>query len=149
VSVGSARAAALATATALAAIAAIHVAWGVGSSFPFRDRETLADVVVGNDVVPGAAESFAVAALLGAAAALVGDAAPLPRPLRTAGVLSVAGVLATRAAFGFTGSTAKLVPGSDSPRFRSADRRLFSPLCTALAIGSAASAIAPRRRVVV
>jgi hypothetical protein len=59
-------------------------------------------------------------------------------------VLAVAGVLGTRAAFGFTGSTGKLVPGSDSPRFASADRRLFSPLCTALAVGSALSTIAPR-----
>jgi hypothetical protein len=128
------------TATSLAAIGALHVAWGFGSSFPFRDRATLADRVVGNDEVPGAAPSFAVAGLLGAAALLVADRAPLPAPIRRLGVGCVAAVLGTRAAFGFTGRTARLVPGSDSPRFVALDRTVFSPLCAALAAGSLWSA---------
>ena len=129
----------------MAAVGAIHVAWGLGSSFPFADRETLADIVVGNDVVPGGRESFAVAALLGAAAALVADALPAPRRLRNTGVVAVAAVLTTRAAFGFTGNTQRLVPGSDSPRFVAADRRYFSPLCAALALGTLASTGVRRR----
>jgi Protein of unknown function (DUF3995) len=124
------------TAAALGAIGALHVAWGLGSSFPFADRATLADRVVGNDEVPGPVPSFAVAGLLGVAAALVADVTPLPAPVRRVGVGGVAAVLATRAAFGFSGMTARLVPGSDSPRFVALDRRVFAPLCAALAAGS-------------
>jgi hypothetical protein len=128
------------TASALAGIGALHVAWGFGSSFPFADRATLADTVVGNEVVPGRRESLAVAALLAIAAALVADVVPVPRPLRRVGVNGVATVLATRAAFGFAGATARLVPGSDSPKFVAIDRRVFAPLCAALAAGAALSA---------
>ena len=129
-----------ATAVTLAAIGALHVAWGLGSSFPFRDRATLAARVVGNDEVPGPGASFAVAGLLTVAAALVADVTPLPAPIRRVGVGGVAAVLATRAAFGFSGMTGRLVPGSDSPRFVALDRRVFSPLCTALAAGALWSA---------
>jgi hypothetical protein len=137
---------AITTAGALAAIGGLHVAWGRGSAFPFPDRAALADVVVGNKVVPGARESFAVAGLLGLASALVADALPVPRNLRSAAVLGVAAVLATRAAFGFTGNTGRLVPGSDSPRFVAADRRLFAPLCTVLALGALTSVFVPAQR---
>jgi len=135
------RSTSIATAGILAAIGLLHVAWGFGSSFPFRDRSTLADVVVGNDVVPGRRESLAVAGLLAVAAGLVADVVPGPRPLRRAGVSVVATVLATRAGFGFAGATGRLVPGSDSPKFVETDRRVFAPLCAALAAGAAVSAI--------
>lgn len=142
------RGASIVTASALAAIGAIHVAWGFGSSFPFGDRATLADTVVGNDVVPGRRASLAVAGLLGIAAGLVADVLPVPRPLRRVGVVGVGAVLATRAAFGFAGATARLVPGSDSPKFVATDRRVFAPLCAALAAGAVVSATrfsGPRR----
>jgi hypothetical protein len=134
------RATSVVTASTLAAIGALHVAWGFGSSFPFRDRATLADTVVGNDVVPGRRASLAVAGLLAVAAGLVVDVVPVPRPLRRVGVAGVATVLATRAAFGFAGSTARLVPGSDSPTFVATYRRVFAPLCAALAAGAVLSA---------
>jgi len=134
------RATSIATASTLAGIGLLHVAWGFGSSFPFRDRSTLADVVVGNEIVPGRRESLAVAALLGAAAALVADVMRVPRSLRRVGVTGVTVVLATRAGFGFAGATGRLVPGSDSPRFVATDRRVFAPLCAVLAAGAALSA---------
>jgi uncharacterized protein DUF3995 len=134
------RGASIVTASALAGIGVLHVAWGFGSSFPFRDRATLADTVVGNDVVPGRRESLAVAALLGVAAGLVADVVPLPAPLRRVGVAGVATVLATRAAFGFAGATARLVPGSDSPKFVAIDRQVLAPLCAVLAAGAVVSA---------
>ena len=134
------RGTAITTASVLAGIGALHVAWGFGSSFPFRDRAALADTVVGNDAVPGRGASLAVAGLLGLAAGLVADVLPVAPTFRRIGVLGVAGVLATRAAFGFAGSTARLVPGSDSSRFMTADRRVFAPLCAALAAGAALSA---------
>ena len=81
----------------LAGIGALHVAWGLGSSFPFRDRAALADTVVGSDAVPGRRASLAVAGLLGLAAGLVADVLPVPPTLRRVGVVGVATVLATRA----------------------------------------------------
>lgn len=133
------RASSIATASVLAGIGGLHVAWAFGSSFPFRDRAALADTVVGNDVVPGRRESLAVAALLGVAAGLVADVLPVPRQVRRTGAFGVAAVLATRAAFGFAGATGRLVPGSDSPKFVAMDRRVFAPMCTALAAGAALS----------
>ena len=130
----------IATAMALAGIGGLHVAWGLGSSFPFRDRAALADTVVGSDAVPGRWPSFAVAGLLGLAAGLVADVLPVPSRLRRVGLGGVATVLATRAAFGFAGRTERLVAGSNSPRFVAADRRVFSPLCAALAAGAVVSA---------
>ena len=129
------------TAAALAALGVVHVAWGLGSSFPFRDRETLADTVVGSAVVPGARDSFAVAALLGVAAGLVADVLPVPRRICRWGAGGVAGVLATRAAFGITGNTERLVAGSNSPTFVAADRRVYAPLCATLAVGALTSAV--------
>jgi hypothetical protein len=127
----------------MAAIGAVHVAWGLGSSFPFRDRETLADTVVGAPTVPGARESFAVAALLGVAAGLVADVLPIPPGMRRLGVLGVAAVLAMRAGFGITGKTELLVAGSNSPTFVAADRRVYGPLCAVLSLGALASAVRP------
>ena len=54
-------------------------------------------------------------------------------------MVGVAATLATRAAFGFAGRTDALVPGSDSVRFRRNDRRVFAPLCAALATGAVMS----------
>jgi hypothetical protein len=136
------RSTSITTASALAAIGALHVAWGLGASFPFRDRAALADTVVGNDAVPGRGASLAVAGLLALAAGLVADVLPVAPRFRRVGVLGVASVLATRAAFGFVGSTERLVAGSNSPRFVTADRRVFAPLCAALAAGAAVSASA-------
>jgi Protein of unknown function (DUF3995) len=133
------RATSVSTAVALAGIGALHVAWGFGASFPFRDRAALADTVVGNDSVPGRGASLAVAGLLGLATGLVADVLPVPAGLRRVGVAGVATVLAGRAAFGFAGRTGRLVRGSDSPRFAKADRRVYAPLCTALAAGAVIS----------
>jgi hypothetical protein len=84
---------------------------------------------------------LAVAGLLGIAAGLVADVLPVPPPLRRVGVAGVATVLASRAAFGFTGRTERLVAGSNSPTFVAADRHIYSPLCAALAVGVVVSAI--------
>ena len=128
------------TATVLGGIGALHVGWGLGSSFPFRDRAALADTVVGSDAVPGRRASLAVAGLLGLAAGLVADVLPVPPTFRRVGVVGVATVLATRAAFGFAGRTERLVAASNSPTFVTADRRIYSPLCAALAAGALVSA---------
>ena len=128
-----------ATAAVLFALAGLHVLWGRGSSLPFSDRDELADAVVGRRSVPSAEACFAVAGALTVAAALVADVPRLPRHVQRLGVTGVGVVLATRAGLGFTGRTDAVSPGSVSPQFRRLDRRVYSPLCLALAAGALAS----------
>lgn len=117
-------------------IAGIHVAWGRGSSFPFATTTELTDAVVGNDVVPSPAACYAVAGLLTVSAGAVAGFPSPAHPVRRAAVLGTATVLAARAGFGLAGRTDALVPGSASARFRRNDRRVFAPLCAALAAGA-------------
>ena len=124
------------TSVTLAAIGGLHIAWGRGSSFPFAGQSELSDAVVGSRVVPSAAACYAVAAALVTASALVADAPIAPRRVRRLGRQAVGGVLAVRGIVGLTGRTDMLSPGSTSPRFRRLDRRYYSPLCLALALGS-------------
>ena len=124
------------TAATLATIAGLHVAWGRGSSFPFASKSELSDAVVGSQAVPSAGACYAVAGALFAASALVADVPVAPRRVRRLGRRVVGGVLATRGVVGLAGRTDLLSPGSASPRFRRLDRRYFSPLCLALALGS-------------
>ena len=75
--------------------------------------------------------------LLTTAAALVaGRPARSPR-LRRAGAAGVVAVLATRGALGLAGRTDLAVPTATSPRFRRLDRRVYAPLCLALAAAAA------------
>ena len=133
------RLASAATVTTLAGIAALHALWGSGSTLPFAGREQFNDTVIGGRATPSPAACYGVAGLLAAASALVGG---LPRPesrLRRAGVCTVAAVLGARAALGFSGRTELVSRGSSSEHFREIDRRIYSPLCLALAIGAASS----------
>ena len=119
----------------LLAIAALHVAWGLGASFPFADRDLLADSVVGTDTMPSSRACFSVASLLVLAAALVARFVPLPRRLRAMALRVVTAVLVTRGVAGAMGRTSTISPGSDSPAFQRLDKRLYSPLCLWLAAG--------------
>jgi hypothetical protein len=124
---------------ALFGLAGLHAAWGAGSSWPFPDREALADAVVGSVQVPGPAACYPVSGALAVAAVLVAGW-PAERPaLRRAGVAGVVGVLATRGALGLAGQTRLVSPASRSEHFTRLDRRLYSPLCLALAGLSALS----------
>lgn len=125
----------LLTATALFAISGLHVAWGLGSSIPFRSREELADAVVGTEEMPSFAACVTVASALALAAVIVAGVVPLPGRLRTFALGTVATVLATRGVAGALGRTAVLSAGSDSTNFRRFDKRVYSPLCLWLAAG--------------
>lgn len=127
------------TSTGLLAGGVLHVLWATGSTFPFATRQELNDAVIGRQATPGPAECLAVAALLTTAAAAVTGAGRRHLPSRVV-ASGVATVLGVRAAFGFAGKTASLVPGSDSPRFRRADRRVYAPICALLALGAATAA---------
>jgi hypothetical protein len=117
----------------LLVLAGLHLLWGLGSSFPFRTREELADAVVGSEHVPSPGACLAVAAALAAAATLVIGFVPIPKVLRGFALRTVVAVLATRGVAGAMGRTSTLSPGSDSPTFNRLDRRLYSPLCLWLA----------------
>jgi hypothetical protein len=119
---------------ALAGLGVLHAAWGFGAAWPLRDRAALADAVVGRDDVPPPAACWAVAVALGAAAtAVAGRPRCLPR-LRRVATAGVTVTLAGRGLLGLAGKTDVVSPGSSSPRFRELDRRLYSPLCLALAL---------------
>lgn len=125
------------TAAALASIGGVHVAWGFGSPFPFRSQAELADAVSGSQAVPSAAACQTVAGLLFVASGLVCDVPLGPRRLRRIGRHVVVGVLAVRGVAGMVGRTDLLARRATSPRFRRLDRRFYSPLCLALAVGAA------------
>lgn len=124
------------TATTLAAISGLHLAWATGSACPADNRDELADLIAGSDEMPSARECLAVAALLGVAAGVVAGPRWLPETVRRLGCLTVAGVLGLRAVFGASGYTRLVVPWTPSERFERLDRRYYAPLCAALAIGS-------------
>ena len=114
--------------------------WGRGSSFPFSGHDDLSDAVVGRGNVPSPGACYAVAGVLTlTAACLVADTPRVPRAVQHLGVTGVALVLATRAGLGFAGRTDVASPGSVSTRFRRLDRRVYSPLCLALAAGAFSS----------
>jgi hypothetical protein len=124
------------TVGALIALAALHVAWGRGLAFPFRDRRELADAVIGRGEAPGPTACHAVATALIAGAVLVGNRPALPTGLRRTGLLVMSAVFAVRGTAGLIGRTDLLSPGSASMRFRRLDRRVYSPMCLALAAGA-------------
>lgn len=133
------------TVTALAAISALHLAWGRGSTFPFATRHRLNDAVIGRQAAPSAAACNAVAVLLAGAATTIARASRHTGPWARAGATVTAGVLAVRAIAGFAGRTDLLVPGSDSETFRRYDRRLYSPACAYIAVAAARAAATPSK----
>jgi hypothetical protein len=127
-----------ATTATLGAIGLLHVWWGVRPRS--ADGSRMTDAVVGSGKAPSRAACFAVAGLLGIAATGVAGRPRRPRWISRGIQLGVALVLGTRGAFGLAGRTDLLVPGSSSPTFRKWDRRLYGPLCVALAAGAASAA---------
>lgn len=134
------RAAAGLSAATLAGLAAVHVAWARGSTWPCDDVTELADRVAGTDEFPGPAATWAVAGALAVAAGLVADVVPIPRSARRVGVLGTAVVLGVRGLAGVTGTTERLVGWRTSTTFERLDRTWYGPLCLALGAGAAASA---------
>jgi len=130
------RATSIATSSTLATIAALHVGWAFGASFPFDDREKLADSVAGSSATPGRRDCLLVAGLLACAAGLVAHVLPLGATARRAGVLGVALVLAGRGAVGIAGRTGSIVPWTPSAHFNGLDKRYYGPLCLLLSIGA-------------
>jgi Protein of unknown function (DUF3995) len=124
----------------LGGLAGLHAVWATGSPWPLADRGALADAVAGRRRFPSAGACVGVAGLLATAAAIVGGRPRrLPR-LRRAGAAGVTAALAVRGALGLAGRTDLVSPGATSARFRSLDRRIYSPCCLTLAALSAPAA---------
>lgn len=125
-----------ATVGTLASASALHMAWGLRIPIPGVDSEDMAEAVVGVGDVPGPGACFAVAGTLATAAALVAGVAPLPPALMGLGRVGVLLGLGGRGVLGLTGHTDLVAPGELTERFRRWDRRLYTPLCLALAAGT-------------
>ncbi|WP_405790134.1 DUF3995 domain-containing protein [Streptomyces sp. NBC_01367] len=144
----SVRAAAVAAAGGLAAAAALHAVW-TRSPWPLSSPAELAEVVVGTgeDALPSAAATAAVAGLRAAAAGLVlagarPDSALGRARLVRAGLWTVSGVLAARGLGGLVMSGLDL---QHAPaRYTAMDLRLYSPLC--LGLSSLTGYVAARTR---
>jgi len=139
--------------TVLLGIAALHVAWGEGTSWPLPDHATLNRTVLGREGADptagfgqGRPACYAVAGALTAAAALVaGRPRSLPG-LRRLGVGGVVAVLTVRGLAGVSGRTRLLVPMATGETFTRLDRRCYGPLCLLLAALSARSLGRPAPR---
>lgn len=133
------RAAGHTAAAGLAGAAALHALWASGSTWPERDYDDLANLVVGRAAFPSRPLTAGVAGLLLTASA-VAAAASGPTPSQSwvvrMGARTVAAILLTRGVGGLAAST--LAVGNASDTFRRWDRRLYSPLCLVLAAGVAA-----------
>ena len=133
----------LTMAAVLLAIAAVHLAWGLGMTWPGHDRQSLIDTVIGHPDVtrmPGFGLCLAVTLALVAAAFWSLWAAEL-LPLSDASVwgLSVraTGLWVLVAVFLGRG-IATYVPSPLAAAvepFRTLDRRVYAPLCVALGGG--------------
>src|SRR5689334_17376547 len=126
----------------LAGLAGLHGLWAIGSSWPAKDRAELADLMAGRagGPVPSPAACVTVALLLIAASGVVAGRPRRLPAVRRAAAAGVAAVLGVRGTCGLAGRTDLVSPGSVSPRFRRLDRRVYSPLCLALAAAAASSA---------
>ena len=135
---------AAATLTTLAAVAAIHVYWGFGGTWPRRDSRTLAELVMGPGTteMPGPIPSVVVAlALTAMAALLLAARGTIELPVLTGQPLTVAtwtaiAVLAVRGVGGFFQTMVQ--PSIRGSAYARANVRVYSPLCVALAAASAA-----------
>jgi Protein of unknown function (DUF3995) len=113
----------------LAALSALHVAWAFGSPFPLRNRQALADAVVGTRDFPSPRACVAVAGALATGAVITADTLPIAPGLRRSALRTLAVILGVRGVFGLVGRTEVLSPGSNSVKFRRFDRRIYAPIC--------------------
>jgi hypothetical protein len=130
----------------LTAIAACHVAWGLGMTFPAANREDLFHLVVGaagRSEMPGLLQCLAAATaifLAGAVALLVADLVRLPLPPTAVTALGalVTLVFAGRGVVPYTAPWRRHFPKEP---FATLDQSWYGPLCLLLAACFAALVI--------
>ncbi len=124
----------------LGAVAALHAAWASGSTWPARNRQELAEAVVGNrNALPDRRATAAVAGIAGVAAVTTagafGESTALVRGRRLVGV-----ALLGRAALGGDVALALLGMPPAGKRFLALDDRWYRPLCAVLGVAVLAGA---------
>lgn len=131
------------TAATFIALAALHLAWGHGWTWPSRTRTAQARLIGGADTFPGLVACYVVSALLVGAAGLIaasltGMSIPGAAWLVPTGIWTAAVILAGR---GILGLLMHKTPQARSapPEFLRWNARLYSPLCLVLAAGTAAA----------
>jgi hypothetical protein len=120
---------------ALVTIAIAHLLWAIGSRWPIRDPQVLANAVIGR---PGVTRIPRLGALFTGlfilAAAAIGTA--LADPASGGLLLTLAGGLLTAffAARGVAGYTAAWRAAHPIASFAALDRKVYSPLCLIVAV---------------
>ena len=123
-------------------IAALHLSWAFGSTWPRQDELTLARSVVGRKGITGMPPRWAsalVASCLGVVAAwalMLGQAISVPAPpwLLIKGGLAIAAVFITRGMLGYLPAFRRIM--SEQP-FARLNAQVYSPLCLMLGAGYA------------
>ena len=124
----------------LSATAGIHVLWGMGSTWPLRDTQSLINTVVGSKGMthmPGKGLTLMVAAGIAAAGVCAlwgGDVIPLllPNWMRIASLSLLAAIFLVRG----TATYLPFGPLMESVQpFRTLDQRIFAPLILAIGVG--------------
>ncbi|WP_437805921.1 DUF3995 domain-containing protein [Sorangium sp. So ce1078] len=130
----------------LAALAAVHVYWGVGGAWPGDARHEKVEIVVGlpkGSPFPSLSQCLLVAFLLASSAALVlaqrYGRDVLPVSALRLGVWAVVLVLGARGLGGFF--EARLRPATRALPYHRLNRRVYSPLALALAAAVAGAAL--------
>jgi Protein of unknown function (DUF3995) len=121
----------------LVAISALHVAWGFGVRWPRRDEQALAALVVGynRNRMPPPLQCFVAAGAIlaaGVVVALVAGSVHLPIAPALVTLAGVGGtaVFAGRGVAGYLPAWRARFPRQP---FATLDRRIYSPLCLAIA----------------
>lgn len=131
------RGVAASAAATLTAVGVLHAAWGLGSTWPAKDADSLARAVIGAGgapKLPGPVPCLAVAGALcatGVTAALGGGKDEQIRGAVRPVLATASAALGARAAVGFLGRATPVGRGADPyPKLNLA---VYSPLCLALA----------------
>lgn len=117
----------------LAALGALHAAWGLGSRWPARSEADLVARVIGRTKtgkMPAPAACFAVAGCLLVVAWLAATVTPSSPAWLRAGYFGAAGVFGLRGLAGFVGPLWRYAQGTP---FHQLNRRYYSPLCLGVA----------------
>jgi hypothetical protein len=127
-----------------AALAVLHLYWGLGGRWPGHDEASLAAMVYGpSGTMPRRAACFAVAGLLAAASGTVLSASGLilALPLTQMSSWVIVVVLVSRGGLGFFDRF--LRPATRGTRFERLNLVIYSPLCFILGALTYISALRP------
>ncbi len=119
----------------LLAIAAAHMIWALGGSYPARTPELLARTVLGTkgrDRVPRLASAVISLLILAAGIVALSLADPAPGAVMIGLGIALALVFAGRGLIGYTKAWQARTPVEP---FRTMDRKFYSPLCLAIGAG--------------